>query len=271
VCTHKKYSSDPVLYRGPDAAEHFLKNLLNEEARIANILSKVEGMNMTPTDVDNYNSSNQCYLCHKTLTLTKVRDHCHICGVYRGAACQKCNLNLKNPQYVPVFLHNLRNFDSFIIQEALGLFKNLKIKCIPRNLSKFVSFSLGNLRFLDSYQLMSCSLGSLTSNLAQKSVNIQKSFPNLCKTFTGEKQAQLLARKGIYSYEYVTDYSKFDERVLPAQCHFRSSLTGEGISDAEYEFAKSVWRELECETLGDFHDVYLLTDTLLLADCMEDF
>ena len=111
VSTHKKYTSKPVLYRGENAVERFLENILEEEEVIREILHSIVPMNMTVEEKIAFETSTKCYICKKQLLFSKVRDHCHVYGRYRGACCQKCNLNLKYPKYVPVILHNLKNFD----------------------------------------------------------------------------------------------------------------------------------------------------------------
>ena len=62
-------------------------------------------------------------------------------------------LNYKPPSFIPVVFHNLRNFDSHLNAESFGVLKEKRIKCIPQNMDKYISFSLGNLRFIDSFHL----------------------------------------------------------------------------------------------------------------------
>lgn len=115
------------------------------------------------TEELSFKSSTRCHICNDLFSVTtiKVRDHCHVSGKYRGAACQSCNLYYKQPNFIPVIFHNLKNFDSHIVCESLGHFKNYEIKCIAQNSVKYVSFSLGNLRFIDSYQFLGSSLETL--------------------------------------------------------------------------------------------------------------
>ena len=82
--------------------------------------------------------------------------------------------------------------------------------------------------------------------------------------------------KGVYPYEYMDKWERFEETVLPAKDVFYSRLNMEGISDKDYEHAQRVWDIITPEednqvTLGDYHDVYLTTDVLLLADVFENF
>ena len=78
-------------------------------------------------------------------------------------------------------------------------------------------------------------------------------------------------RKGVYPYEYMDSWDKFDETELPNKDCFYSNLNDAGIDDKDYEHAKRVWKEFECKTIGDYHDLYNKTDVLLLADVFETF
>ena len=78
-------------------------------------------------------------------------------------------------------------------------------------------------------------------------------------------------RKGIYPYDYMDSWSRFDETCLPPKEAFYSALVESNISDSDYEHAKNVWTTFGCQNLGDYHDLYLKTDVLLLADVFEIF
>ena len=66
-------------------------------------------------------------------------------------------------------------------------------------------------------------------------------------------------------------FEKFNETSLPPKEAFYSKLTKSGITDEDYVHAKQVWGAFECENLGDYHDIYLATDAILLADVFENF
>ena len=66
-------------------------------------------------------------------------------------------------------------------------------------------------------------------------------------------------------------FEKFGETKLPEKEKFYSSLSGKGITDEEYARAKQVRDTFGCRNLGDYHDLYVATDTLLLADVFENF
>ena len=80
-----------------------------------------------------------------------------------------------------------------------------------------------------------------------------------------------MIRKGIYSYEYMDNWEKFEEPSLPPKDAFFSRLIMKGISDQDYEHAQQVWNTMEKKALGCYHDTYLKTDVLLLADVFETF
>ena len=81
----------------------------------------------------------------------------------------------------------------------------------------------------------------------------------------------LISSKGVYFYEHVSSASVLDETELPSKDSFYSHLTGESITDAEYARAKDVWQKFQMKTLWNYHDLYLITDVLLLADVILNF
>ena len=80
---------------------------------------------------------------------------------------------------------------------------------------------------------------------------------------------ELLKKKGVFPYEFMTDFEKLNASELPPKKAFYSKLNDSKISDKDYKHAQKVWREFNCKTMRDCHDLYLKTDVLLLADVME--
>lgn len=272
VCVDNQYTKRPIVYRGPNVSKHFLENILAKRDEIENILKTVQPLQMSESEELSFKSSTRCHICNDLFSVTtiKVRDHCHVSGKYRGAACQGCNLNYKQPNFIPVIFHNLKNFDSHIIFESLGHFKNYEIKCIAQNSEKYVSFSLGNLRFIDSYQFLGRrSLETLVDNLASDGGS--KHFHQLGKVFPEPEIFHLMMRKDVYCYEYIDEASKFDETALPSINNFFSRLSESGITEEDYNHAQRVWNMLRIKNLGEYHDLYLKTDVVLLADVFEHF
>ena len=77
--------------------------------------------------------------------------------------------------------------------------------------------------------------------------------------------------KGVYPYEYMDSWKKSEETSLPQKDPFYSRLNMKVISDQDYEHAQQVWNTMEKKALGCYHDTYLKTDVLLLADVFETF
>ena len=74
----------------------------------------------------------------------------------------------------------------------------------------------------------------------------------------------LLKQKGIFPYEYMDSLERFEEPTLPPIEAFKSSRTGEGISEKDYARAKRVFLHFQMQSLQDYHNLYLLQDVLLL-------
>ena len=81
----------------------------------------------------------------------------------------------------------------------------------------------------------------------------------------------LLLRKGVYPYEYIDNWEKFDETTLPAKEDSYSNLNLENASNEDYLHARKAWDVFEIRNFGEYHDLYVKTDTLLLVDVFENF
>ena len=82
---------------------------------------------------------------------------------------------------------------------------------------------------------------------------------------------ELLTRKGVYPYDYITSIETLFEIQLPQKLEFYSKLNDEEISDSAYQHALNVWKTFNCKTIRDYHNLYLKSDVLLLADVFENF
>ena len=267
VSEAEKYNKPPVVYRRDDAVGKFLECLETEQQYIDEKVSFIEPMRIEREEEQIFQDAINCHICGFELGADRVRDHCHLIGKYRGAAHNECNLNYSFTGRIPIILHNLRGYDSHLIMQGLGKLKNKEINCIHNNTEKCISFSIDKLDFIDSLQFMNASLERLVSNLSKSGVDM---FPTLQKHTEADK-LPLLLRKGVYPYDYMDSFEKFDEETLPRQECFYSVLNDENISDADYDHAARVFDAFSCQNMGDYHDLYLKSDVLLLADVFENF
>ena len=222
-----------------------------------------------------------CHICKKELLDDKVRDHCHFTGKYRGAAHKTCNLQCKKPKILPVIFHDLQGYDAHLFIKQFACLPG-ESNCIPSTEEKYISFSKKikvdeykctitgktfpihfEIRFIDSFKFLQTSLANLVSNLQPDD------FHNTKEIF--KKNVNLLTRKGVYPYDYVSSMEKLTETQLPFKSEFYSKLDDEDISDDDYQHAINVWNIFKCKTIRDYHDLYLKSDVLLLSDVFENF
>ena len=278
MCCYDDANTKPIQgYRGEDPIKKFMEKMLSEAQYCQKSLRTKfkKPLMMWDEDEQEFKAAEECHICGQKYGNRdiRVRDHCHITGQYRGSAHQDCNLNLRvNPKEfkIPVIFLNLRGYDShFIMQEigSIGKEHDMEINCILNNIEKYMAFMLGkHLVFLDSFQFMASSLERLAANLPEDTLKYTS------QVFQDKKLA-LTKQKGVYPYDYIElgDYNKFGDQQLPLKDSFYSILTDEGISDVQYQHAQNVWNTFNMNIMGDYHDLYLQSDTLLLADVFENF
>ena len=231
-----------------------------------------------------YKKATKCHICYEPFTLRdpKVRDHCHYTGLYRGPAHSLCNLRYRIPSYMPVVFHNLSGYDTHLFIRELGAHTS-DMEVIAKNKEDYISFSIKipidgyidkngeekdkliELRFIDSFKFMSSSLDSLTKNLVGSG---KRSFG--FEDYS-ELQYDLLTRKGVYPYEYINSWDRFNKTQLSPIDVFYSNLNMSLISEEDYQHAQRVWKDFGIHNLGDYHDLYLRTDVVLLANVFKAF
>ena len=284
-CYDDKYSKYTSIYRGENAVYKFMEKMFEEVEYCKAVIKKHFNKPLVMTEVDeqNFKTMDRCHICGEKYTDkdVRIRDHCHITGKFRGSAQQECNLKLRiKPENlkIPIIFHNLRGYDSHFIMQQIGEKANkhgyankkgekqdLNINAIPNNIEKYMAFMLGNhLTFIDSFQFMSSSLDKLVSNLPKDALIYTS------KAFKG-KRLDLMSQKGVYPYDYMDSFEKFNEKKLPTKDQFYSILNNQHITADEYNHAKEVWNTFMIRTLGDYHDLYLVSDVLLLTDVFENF
>ena len=218
-------------------------------------------MMMTREDWLAFRTAETCHVCDKPLEGDSVRDHCHIIVNTEG---QSCNFKQRLNPSIPVVFHKLRSYDSHLLMQAISKVEG-RVSCIPNNTEKYIAFSLGQLRFIDSAQFLLASLDKLVA------ANPPEVFQITAQREPNRERRELLMRKGVYPYEYMETWDRFTEPKLPQKEAFYSKFSDAHISDEDYTHAQKVWATFGCKTLGDYSDLYCRTDVLLLADVFETF
>ena len=283
-CYDDKYSKPATTYRGKKAVYKFMEAMLEEVKYCKKVMKKEfnKPLRMTKDDEEKFQKAEKCHICDKKYIDKdiRVRDHCHITSKYRGSAHQGCNLKLRiKPEEIkiPAIFHNLRGYDSHFIMQEIGAIveKNtytnnkgekcqMNINAVPNNMEKYMAFMLGNhLTFIDSFQFMSSNLERLVGNIPRESLKYTSQIFE-------DQELDLMVRKGVYPYDYMDSFNTFNEKLPPKE-EFYSILNNEHISDQDYQHALNIWNTFNLKNMGEYHDLYLASDILLLADVFGNF
>ena len=291
-CCHRvtqleRYQTSPTVYSGEEVMSKFFEHVTNESKEICEIMSTNVPMKpLTDEEQTKYSRATVCENCKQQFSHDnwKVHHHDHLTGTFLFPCCNNCNLQLKTTRthynsdqfFLPIIFHNLKNYDAhFIIKsfERKYVEKHGKdnkityedIKVIPLNSEKFITFQIGNLRFLDSYQFLSTSLEELVSLL------FKSGKENFVETIKYMGDHDLVFAKGVYPYTYMSSPQNFEERVLPPIEAFYNDLKEESLSNEDYQRAHDIWTHFGIKTMRAYHDHYLMSDVLLLSDVFQHF
>src|SRR5437773_7398848 len=220
---------------------------------------------------------------------SKVFDHDHLTGKYRGAACKQCNFKLiQNRKQLVVAFHNFRGYDSHgLCLQGLALKPNWRLRPVAPNSQKYITLTADlrfddgpmkmanvfQIKFIDSLQLLNSSLATLAKNLIKNnndysllshSMTMKLQYPTL--------EDKHIAGKGIFPYSYASSWEKLEEDRLPPYDAFYDELEESNVTTPEdYIKAQKMFVAFKCKTLFDYQLRYMELDCRLLADVFEEF
>lgn len=270
---------DIEVYRGHNAGEKFNEYIIKMCDYLINLGDK-KIKPLTQKQQKEFDKSMKCSHCFKEFTKEnpKVRDHDHFTGEFRQVLCNNCNLKNKKNTFIPVYFHNLKGYDSHLILESINqkIIDYSNITIIPNNSAKYISFSYKKprkddskmtyeIRFLDTFGFMASSLDALSNNLTDEQFKISKQF------YKNDEHFNLMKRKGAYPYSYMDSFKRYEETQLPTKDLFYNQLKDKNISDEDYDYALRIWEDFELKNLGEYTDIYVVNDVLMLVDVFETF
>ena len=229
-------------YFGLGCIKSFARDLL--EIETGNNFKRNKQMIFNEEDKLYHETNNTCHICSK-ICINKVRDHCHETGKYRGPACKICNLRYKEQNFIPVIFHNGSGYDFNLIYSELFKQNNDKRKVdnIPLAAVKSKMFSIGCLKFLDSYNFLAMPLDQMAKIYG-------------CKT------------KTLYPYEHF-GLDDYQENIGNLKIEdFKSSLhnklpTQEEVDNFNNENSNKTGKDVTIE--------YLQNDMEILDYCMSEY
>ena len=172
-------------------------------------------------------------------------------------------INMKKPE--DKFIDSLRSMSSLLLSfmSNLSVINNKELELE----NKFID----NLRSVLASR--SCLLDYLSEiNKKISLIELSEKFPNAYRFCNRDLNTfSLLLRKGVYPYKYMDSRKRFNETELPDKESFYSGLNKEGITDEDYVHTQKISDVFKIKNLGEYNDLYVQSDTLLLADVFENF
>ena len=194
-----------------------------------------------------------------------------------------------------------RNFECLCENTEKYITFSVPIKKEIKNKDRIIEITY-KIKFIDSYRFMSTSLSKLADNLSEgvhnnrcadckssldymitqdeklifrcftRKKNYEKDFDKeLIERFANIYEFILLLGKGVSPYEYMDNWERSDETSLPDKESFYTRLNMENIDDINYRHGNNVFKKFKLKNLGEYHDLYVQSDTLLLANVLESF
>ncbi|XP_057310676.1 uncharacterized protein LOC130648652 [Hydractinia symbiolongicarpus] len=249
---------DPLtVFRGKECVTRFVDHLEDEVKRLYSIYPQKDMLLLTEILKKDHDSATSCHISMKPFDddpkNRKVKDHCHSPGLHRGAAHNTCNLKYKIPKpCTSDFSQPIRVPIAGMGQGHGEKYKKIEIRLID------TCCSMASLKY-----------EKLANNLNDEQCKYLRWF------FAEDDTFKFMRGKGVYPYEYMDGWRRFEETELPPKEAFHSKLNMKGINNEEYEHAQKVWNAINPKgdetTMGDYHDAYLVTDVLLLTDIFQNF
>ncbi|NDD85271.1 hypothetical protein EBZ38_13490 [bacterium] len=260
-----------------DAHVAFVQQLVRLAPSVNRVLTRNKPYHLTPTEASSFAQAERCYLCGDVFGAdgkSKVVDHDHVTGAYRGPAHLQCNSLLRMPSVVPVLFHNFTGYDGQFVLNALcrGFHRQgWEIDGIATSGEKYktisFSFPMGDgkftYRFMDSMAFLNSSLDALAANLDDSRKHFTRTaFPAL-------HRFALMKKKGFLPYDMITSLQSLEAKELPKFENLKPVL-GE-VKREHYDNGVNVWNEFRCANMREYLLHYLSADVRLLADVFEEF
>ena len=273
----------------------FFRTLDVLEEKLKGELNPHKTLKMSSRQRKAIDRANVCWICKSEFMFgdnnheySKVVDHCHATppkfntetkcyeSKILGAAHKKCNRERHNPKSIPIYIHNLMSYDSnFLLNHMDQNGKYMrkyarKLKGLAKNTNKFRTITIGQWKFLDSYQMLSGSLSDLVNQYTHDK-KVLFLLRQVFKNITNQQQA-LLLKKAAFPYEWVQSVKQLeDTKCFPSYEHFFSRLSNSIIDREHYNDGLNVFTELKCENMLKYTELYCELDTVLLAEVVFEF
>ena len=211
----------------------------------------------------------------KPICYIRTTDHCHSTNKYLGQAHSICNLNRnRRGQLITLYAHNLSAFDGHLVLQGIGEqvkkgfnVQQMRLGGLCLNTEKLRTIRYDIFKMVDSCSFLDSSLENIVNDLRLG----EHSFPLLLNSglAANEEEKALLVRKGVFPYSSFRSVESFrkEKNLLPRESFF-NDLTGEHISDEDYEHAQNVYKTFKCSSMLSYTEKYCALDVILLCEAI---